>query len=162
MNSSRTSTSVRSAHSARVARGFTLIEVMITVAIVAILAAVAMPAYSDYLLRGRLVEGPNTLGSERVLMEQYFQDNRTYADISTSIRSPCNSSSLATLNTGLKYFAISCTFNATAYTLTASGRGTASGATYTVDQANTMTSKPPTVWGSTTYSCWITRKGDSC
>jgi len=106
MNSSRTSSSMRSAHSARVARGFTLIEVMITVAIVAILAAVGVPAYSDYLLRGRLVEGPNTLGSERVLMEQYFQDNRTYADISTSIRSPCNSTSLATLNTGLKYFAM--------------------------------------------------------
>lgn len=159
MNCSRTSSGTRSP---RPVFGFTLIEVMITVAIIAILAAVAMPAYSDYLLRGRLVEAPNTLGSERVLMEQYFQDNRTYADVSTSILSPCSSTKLAALNTGLKYFAISCTFDATGYTLTASGRGTAAGATYTVNQANTMTSKQPTVWGSTTYSCWITRRGDSC
>jgi len=148
--------------SARAARGFTLIEVMITVAIVAILAGVAMPAYSDYLMRGRLVEAPNILGSERVLMEQYFQDNRTYADVSSSILSPCSSSKLAALNSSLKYFAITCSFSATAYTLTASGQGSTAGATYTVNQTNTMTSKPPTAWGSTTYSCWITRKGDSC
>ena len=137
---------------------------MITVAIVAILAAIALPSYSDYLLRGRLVEGTNTLGSERVLMEQYFQDNRTYADVSASIKSPCNSASLATLNSSLKYFTITCEDygTGTAYKLIATGNTSTGGAVYTVNQANAMTSTTPTTWGATTYSCWIMRKGDSC
>ena len=161
MNCSRTSSGTCSA---RPAPGFTLIEVMITVAIVAILAAVAIPSYSDYLLRGRLVEGPNTLGSERVLMEQYFQDNRTYADVSASILSPCSATQLAALNATLKYFAVSCSkYDATSYTLVATGKTSVNGATYTVNQTNSMaTTKLPTNWGSATYACWITRKGDSC
>ncbi|HEY9028424.1 MAG TPA: fimbrial assembly protein, partial [Burkholderiaceae bacterium] len=90
------------------------------------------------------------------------QDNRTYADVSTSIKSPCNSASLATLNSSLKYFTISCTYDASSYTLTATGNSTTYTAKYTVNQANSMTSTTPTTWGATTYSCWITRKGDSC
>lgn len=58
--------------------GFTLIEVMITVAIVAILAAIAMPSYRDYVLRGQLVDGTNGLAAMRADMERYYQDNRTY------------------------------------------------------------------------------------
>ena len=149
----------------RAIHGFTLIEVMITVAIVAILAAIALPSYSDYLLRGRLVEGTNTLGSERVLMEQYFQDNRTYADVSTSIKSPCNTASLATLSASLKYFTITCSgyTSGTAYTITATGNSSTGGAVYTVDQTNLMTTKTPSTWGANTYTgCWIMRKGDSC
>ena len=60
-------------------RGFTLIELMFTVAIMAILAAIALPSYSDYVRRGRLTETLSAMAGMRVKMEQFFQDNRTYA-----------------------------------------------------------------------------------
>ncbi len=58
--------------------GFTLIEVMITVAIIAILAAVALPNYIDYVTRSRLVEAKSNLSDMRTRLEQYFLDNRSY------------------------------------------------------------------------------------
>ena len=58
--------------------GFTLIELMIVIAVVAILAAVALPAYGDYLRRGQLPEAFTNLADLRVKMEQYYQDNRSY------------------------------------------------------------------------------------
>ena len=58
--------------------GFTLIEVLIAIAIVAILAAVAIPAYTDYLRRGQVQEAVANLADLRVKLEQYYQDMRTY------------------------------------------------------------------------------------
>ena len=62
----------------RSATGFTLIEVMITVAIIAILAAVAIPSYTDYITRSKIQEATSSLLAMRTKMEQYFQDQRTY------------------------------------------------------------------------------------
>ena len=149
--------------------GFTLIELMITVAIIAILAAIALPSYTDYVIRGRLVEGTNALAALRAQMEQHYQDNRTYLDASSnSILSPCSSTKLATLNASLKYFAVTCpTWTKTTYLLTATGTGTgmSAGATYTVNQQNTMTTTGlPTPWGSvpSANQCWIMRRGETC
>ncbi|QJP11467.1 pilin [Pseudomonas multiresinivorans] len=49
-------------------KGFTLIELMIVVAIIGILAAVALPAYQDYTIRGRVVEGINLAGAAKSLI----------------------------------------------------------------------------------------------
>lgn len=57
--------------------GFTLIEVMIAVAVVAILAAPALPSYRDYVTRGNIPEATSRLLTKQVQMEQWFQDNRT-------------------------------------------------------------------------------------
>ena len=65
-------------HTRARATGFTLIEVMIVVAIIAILASVAMPAYTDYIRRGATQEAFTTLADLRIRLEQHYQDNRAY------------------------------------------------------------------------------------
>ena len=62
----------------RSSAGFTLIEAMITVAVIAILAAVALPNYFDYVTRSRIVEAKTNLADMRTRLEQYFLDNRAY------------------------------------------------------------------------------------
>jgi type IV pilus assembly protein PilE len=152
--------------------GFTLIELMITVAIIAILAAIALPAYSNYVIRGRLVPMTNTLAAARTAMEQYYQDNRTYLSTgsgSTSLTSPCSD----TVNWIKSWgnYALTCpTLTATTYTLQVMATsGAAIGATYTVNQQNLMaTTSYPTKWGgysnlpSSASTCWLMRQGDSC
>ena len=59
----------------RHSRGVTLIELMIVVAIVAILARVAMPAYSNYVQRGKVGEAVSNLTQMRIQLEQYYQDH---------------------------------------------------------------------------------------
>ena len=58
--------------------GFTLIEVLITLAVVAILAMVALPSYNQYVLRANITEAVSGLSDMRVKLEQYFQDQRRY------------------------------------------------------------------------------------
>ncbi len=133
-------------------RGFTLIEVMITVAIVVILAAVAVPQYTAYITRGRIPDATSALAVKQVQLEQFFLDNRTYAGAKT-----CD-----TDNTTSKYFTFSCSVaNATAFTLNATGKGAMSGFSYSVNQAGAKSSSGPTGWtGSNT--CWVTKKDGTC
>lgn len=58
--------------------GFTLIEIMVTVAILAIVASIALPSYTDYVRRSQLTEATTNLSDMRVRLEQFYQDNRTY------------------------------------------------------------------------------------
>ena len=85
----------------RRAAGFTLIEVMIVVAIVAILAAVAMPAYNEYVMRGRLSDAHAGLMTKRVELEQFFQDNRTYVGYDCTSNGTANFSFSCTTQTAL-------------------------------------------------------------
>ena len=59
-------------------RGFTLIELMIVVAIIGILAAIAIPQYQDYTIRARVTEGFNLAGAVKTGVAEYFNTNSTW------------------------------------------------------------------------------------
>lgn len=133
-------------------KGFTLIELMIVVTIIGILAAVAVPAYSDYVTRGKLIEATAALSDGRVKMEQYFQDNRTYVGgtcptATTNFTYDCNTPA-ATIST---------------YTISASGVGSMADFAFSINETNTKrTTGLKAGWGTVPANCWITSKGGSC
>ncbi len=59
----------------KVQQGFTLIELMIVVAIIGILAAIAIPAYQDYTVRAKVTEGLNLADSAKTAVAEGFQSN---------------------------------------------------------------------------------------
>ena len=58
--------------------GFTLIEAMVTVAIIAVLASVAIPAYNGYIKTSKMSEANFNLSALRLAQEEYFLDNNDY------------------------------------------------------------------------------------
>ncbi len=59
-------------------QGFTLIELMIVVAIIGILAAIAIPAYQDYTIRAQVSEGLNLTGACKAAVTEYYQDTGNF------------------------------------------------------------------------------------
>ena len=59
-------------------KGFTLIELMIVVAIIGILAAIALPAYQDYVVRSRLTEGLTYADAAKVTVGENAYNGKTY------------------------------------------------------------------------------------
>jgi type IV pilus assembly protein PilE len=141
------------------ARGFTLIEVMITVVIISILAAVAIPQYSDYVTRSRVPEATSALSSKAVQAEQYFQDNRTYATSGSATNTACASDT-----TTSKYFTFACdSADKNGFVLKATGRSSMAGFSYTVDQSGAKASTVTGVSGwSGATNCWVIKKGGVC
>jgi len=149
-------------------RGFTLIELMVTVAIIAILAAVALPAYTNYVRRGQLSEAFTLLSDYRVKMEQYYQDQKAYGETACVDTNRPAWSTAALPFSGGKYFSIGCTLatkSTQGYTLKATGSGSlTTGYDYTIDNAgNRATTKFADVDGTAAIgSCWATRSASTC
>jgi type IV pilus assembly protein PilE len=159
----------------RYARGFTLIELMITVAIIAVLTAIALPSYTDYVTRSKLSEAYAHLADLRVKMEQAYLDNRRYSTTTGGGTCGVPGGNTPTAQ-GAKYFDFTCaSSNASAagdqeYVVTAAGKATESlsGIAFTINHANAKTT---TVTASTPMAdkgyqanttCWIRKKPQQC
>jgi type IV pilus assembly protein PilE len=142
-------------------RGFTIIELMIAVAIIAILAAIALPQYNDYVLRGKITEAFTGLADFRVRMEQFYQDNRRYDG------GGLNGCGAAAPNS--KYFTFDCVPGlapSQTYTVTATGIAN-QGLTnfvYTLNEQNVRaTTTLGASWnGAPNAACWVRRKDGTC
>ena len=139
-------------------KGFSLIELLVTVAIVGILAAVAIPGYRDYVQRGKITEAQSTLSALRLGAEKWFSDNRSYVAGTPDWRTV----------TGTRYFTYDCNtpaITATTYTCTATGVAGEgmTGFKFTINESNVRTSTFTSVpgWNSST-TCWVKRKGETC
>lgn len=143
------------------ARGFTLIEVMIVVAIIGILAGIAYPSYTDYVRRSRIAEATGELSALRVRLEQFYQDNRNYGSTAAN----CG---IAMPNAGNGPFTFVCRQGATAnnqsYILEAVGNagGPMAGYTFTLDNNNTRSTTAFVGAAVLPAGCWLARRGDTC
>ncbi len=143
------------------ARGFTLVEMMVVVVIAAILAAIAYPSYSDYVMRGRIAEATTALQESRVRLEQFFLDNRTYVG---AVGTGWTASSCGIPGPGGGSFSYSCAATATTFTITATGAANGmNGFSYDINQANVRrTVSLPSGWGTAPATCWALKRGGAC
>lgn len=140
--------------------GFTLIELMIAVAVIALLSAVALPSYSSYVARGKMIEATSALADYRVKMEQYFQDNRNYGTANGSCPVTVLPSQYFTYSCLVGAATPSATYTATATSIAGSLGNTTGDYTYSVNETN---AKLTTQFkgAAVSKSCWLLR-GSEC
>lgn len=135
-------------------KGFTLVELMVVIAIISLLASIALPAYTDYVIRSKIQDATSALANKRIQIEQYFQDNRSYVDAPACANDTTTSS----------LFDFSCSVEtATTFTLGATGKNSMAGFSYDINQAGVRTSTiSASGWAGSSTACWITKKGGGC
>lgn len=145
--------------------GFSLAELLVTLAIVALLAGLAIPAYSTYIKSAKLKEPPALLTHTAAQLEKTFLDFRSYArcdDGASGDACKCNVTPASTAS-----FAVNCKMRGDGYLLTASnvtlfGLGDGGSYVYTLDHLGRR---------ATTYfagkeiadtPCWVITEGTKC
>jgi type IV pilus assembly protein PilE len=131
-------------------RGFTLIELMITIAILAILSTVALPAYTAYIQRSRVPVALDALSAYMTRMEQRYQDVGNYA----------NGADCAVAVPVANNFTVTCALSngGQGFTATATGSGPVSGYAFTINHLGVrVTTAHPK--GAPAANCWSTRGG---
>ncbi|MGP1832718.1 type IV pilin protein [Shewanella frigidimarina] len=98
-------------------KGFTLIEVMITVVIIGILAAIAYPSYTSFITKSGRSEGVAAVMRVSNLQEQYYMDNRVFAEDMTKL-----GMSSEPFLTESGYYLVD-SVGTTTYTITATAKG---------------------------------------
>lgn len=137
-------------------QGFTLIELMIAMAIIAILASIAIPTYNGYVRRGKTTEATSTLADLRVRLERY------YADQTPPSYDNDGACGVAMPNTpAVKYFTYACVTDGQTFTITATGEDDEGmdGYIYTINHTNAKSSTLP---DGGTANCWRTKPDESC
>lgn len=135
--------------------GFSLVELMVAVAIAAIIAAFALPAYRDHLIRSYIPDASSALQLTALRLEQYYQDHRSYR----------NGNQCGVALPASQRFDFSCTSadDGQSFLLTATGTAAMDGFTFTIDQqGQTRTTSLPEGWGTAPLECWITKRGSRC
>lgn len=142
-------------------RGFSLVELMIVVAIIAILATLVVPSYSDYVRRSQMQEAFTRLADYRAKMEQYYLDNRNYGTADAC--APVAASSWNSFKpSDARYFSYGCSTAGQTFTVTATGAAdtSASGNVFAINEKNEK--KTTQFKGkSVDKNCWLQR-GNEC
>ncbi len=128
----------------RTQKGFTLIELMVTVAIVAILAAIAIPNYQDYVRKAHRAAAAQFIADVANLQHQFMLDNRTYATTLAGLGITAEPDNVD------EFFNISIATDLTTapyeFTVTATGIGMHNGETIEIDHLNDRCG-PDGAWG---------------